>query len=321
MQRNKNWTIQRWNRPIWSDQDMDQWIGFANALRLRMYLRFIDANIDVATYTEKVKALVQTGNFFAGDIKFDAFGEDENYRNPWYTTSTSNTGNHCAAYPLVSYLKSTNDPRIAYGMSQAAGAKDYVGAIPGSHDVAKNKNADVSAIKVAIAKTKPVYFFTQSELQFLIAEVNLRFLNNDAAAKTAYEAAITADFAARDMVGQENVMFGIGGAVAWSNAASNAAKLELIYMQKWVALFYMDHIEAWSEIRRTDCPKLSSHTAEEISKNSLIYTPGELITPWISGLESGGLIKRMFYPLSARQYNVNTPEAVPASTPIWWDVK
>lgn len=218
-------------------------------------------------------------------------------------------------------MKSTNDPRIAYGMSQATGAKDYVGAIPGSHDVAKNKNADVSAIKVAIAKTKPVYFFTQSELQFLIAEVNLRFLNNDAAAKTAYEAAITADFAARDMVGQENVMFGIGGAVAWSNAASNAAKLELIYMQKWVALFYMDHIEAWSEIRRTDCPKLSSHTAEEISKNSLIYTPGELITPWISGLESGGLIKRMFYPLSARQYNVNTPEAVPASTPIWWDVK
>ncbi len=121
------------------DQDMDQWIGFANALRLRMYLRFIDANIDVATYTEKVKALVQTGNFFAGDIKFDAFGEDENYRNPWYTTSISNTGNHCAAYPLVSYLKSTNDPRIAYGMSQATGAKDHVGAIPAVMMLPKNK--------------------------------------------------------------------------------------------------------------------------------------------------------------------------------------
>ncbi len=63
--------------------------------------RFIDAGIDAAAYTEKVKALVQAGNFFTGDIKFDAFKDDENYRNPWYTTSTSNTGNHCAAYPLV----------------------------------------------------------------------------------------------------------------------------------------------------------------------------------------------------------------------------
>ena len=89
--------------------------------------------------------------------------------------------------------------------------------------------------------------------------MKLRFLNDDAAAKIAYEAAITADFAARDMAGQETAMFGTGGAVAWGNATSNEDKLELIYMQKWVALFYMDHIEAWSEIRRTDCPKLSSH--------------------------------------------------------------
>lgn len=303
------------------NQDIEQWIGFANALRLRMYLRFIDANIDVAAYTDKVKTLVQAGNFFTGDIKFDAFKDEVNFRNPWYTTSTSNTGNHCAAYPLVSYLKSTNDPRIAYGMNRAANANDYVGAIPGGHDVAGNKNADVSAINVTIAKTKPVYFFTQSELQFLIAEVNVRFLNNDAAAQRAYEAAITADFAARDMEGQENAMFGTGGAVAWSDVTTAATKLELIYMQKWVALFYMDHMEAWSEIRRTDCPKLSSRTAAEISGNSLIYTPGELITPWANGLEAGGLIKRMFYPLSARQYNANTPAAVPASTPVWWDVK
>lgn len=77
--------------------------------------------------------------------------------------------------------------------------------------------------------------------------MKLRFLNDDAAAKIAYEAAITADFAARDMAGQETAMFGTGGAVAWGNATSNEDKLELIYMQKWVALFYMDHIEAWSE--------------------------------------------------------------------------
>lgn len=303
------------------NKDMDQWVGFANALRLRIYLRFIDANIDASNFTEKAKSLVQNAKFFTGDIKFDSFKDEENFRNPWYTTSTANTGNHCAAYPLVSYLKETGDPRIAYGIIKASNIKDYAGAIPGSHDVAKNKNADVSSIDLAIAKTKPVFFFTQSELQFLIAEVNLRFLNSDAGAKLAYETAIDADFAARNMAGQGSSVYGPNGKVAWAKATSNDAKLELIYMQKWVALFYMDHMEAWSEIRRTDCPKLSSHSAKEIAASSLIYTPGELIAPWDNGLEAGGLIKRMFYPQSARLYNGNTPKAVSASTPIWWDVK
>ena len=32
-------------------------------------------------------------------------------------------------------------------------------------------------------------------------------------------------------------------------------------------------------------------------------------------------MKRMTYPLSARQQNVNTPAGVPGSTPVWWDIK
>lgn len=300
------------------DGDIDQWIGFANALRLRIYLRFIDANIETATYIERVKALVQSNTFFTGDIKFDVFKDEVNYRNPWYTTNSALTGNHCGAYSFISYLKETNDPRIEFGMLKASAAGDYVGALPGSHDEAKLKNANVSSIDYSIAKTKPVYFFTQSELQFLCAEVYVRFLSNDAAAKAAYEEAIEADFSARGLNGAVTMY---EGAVSWSVATTNAEKLELIYMQKWVALFYMDHMEAWSEIRRTDCPKLSQYTAKQVSDNPALYTSGELIVPWTNGLEAGGLIKRMFYPLTARQYNPNTPAQVAASAPIWWDIK
>ena len=50
------------------NKNIAQWKGFANALRLRMYLRFIDANIDAASYTEKVKTLVQNNEFFTGDV-------------------------------------------------------------------------------------------------------------------------------------------------------------------------------------------------------------------------------------------------------------
>jgi len=100
-----------------------------------------------------------------------------------------------------------------------------------------------------------------------------------------------------------SVMYDASGAVAWSKAADNTAKLNLICMQKWVALCYMDHMEAWSEIRRTDIPKLSSQSADAINTNPTVYTPGELISPMRNGLGAGTLVKRMYFPLVARQLN------------------
>jgi len=114
-------------------------------------------------------------------------------------------------------------------------------------------------------------------------------------------------------------MYGSAGKVAWSTASDADAKLKLIYMQKWVALCYMDHMEAWSEIRRTDCPKLSTMTASQINADATVYTPGELITP----MRNNGIayVKRMFFPIVARQLNTNTPASVPVTTSVWWDKK
>lgn len=307
------------------NKSVAQWRGFANALRLRMYLRFIDGNVEAPAYIEKVKTLVQNDNFFSGDVKLDCFLDETDKRNPWYNTNAVGlTGNHCAAYPLISYLSSTNDPRIAYGINKADADKKYVGQLPGGKTHMQSgtdgwKNKNVSAIDYSIGATKPVYFFTQAELQFLKAEVYARFLNDDESAKAAYEIGVKTDFTVRNLGGMEDAI--LNGACAWSTASTLAEKLNLIYMQKWVALFYMDHMEAWSEIRRTDCPKLSAHSAADIYKDASIYTPGDLVAPWTNGLEAGGLMKRMTYPLSARQHNTNTPAAVPGSTPVWWDVK
>lgn len=300
-------------------KNVKQWIGFANALRLRMYLRFIDAGVSATEYTAKVKALVDAGNFFAGDVKFDVYSDEAEKRNPWYACNKVELAmNHVASYPIVTYMKSTNDPRIAFNFAKAANSKEYAGELPGSKAALNKKNADFSFLNYYA--TKPVYFFTQSELKFLLAEVYLRFYNNETKAQAAYEAGINADFAARSMTADPSVMYGTGGAVAWSTAADNDAKLQLIYMQKWVALCYMDHMEAWSEIRRTDCPKLSSKTGTEINANPTVYTPGELIAPYRNGLGTG-MVKRMFFPLTARQLNKNTPAAIPLTTGVWWDKK
>ncbi len=304
-----------------ASQSLSQWQGFANALRLRMYLRFIDAGVDASSYTSKVQQLLSANDFFTGDIKFDNFANEADRRNPWYSTNYQNlnTTNHAAGYALVSYLKATGDnARLTWGFEPAADSStgDILGCLPNKKTPYSSTEKDGTVSELKYFATKPVYFFTQAELQFLIAEAQLRFNSNDAAAKAAYEAGIEADYSARGLSGASS-LYGNGGAVAWSG--SQADKLNLIYMQKWVSLFYMDHMEAWSEQRRTNVPTTSSATAEQIHANPTVYTAGQLISPFSNALGEGVFPKRQWFPYDAAQYNPNTPAAVNITQPVWWD--
>lgn len=310
------------------EKDIEQWKGYANALRLRMYLRMYNADNSVK---DKIVALVSANEFFEGDVKMDIYEDQNGNRSPFYASYYDlGTANHVGAYPLVSYLNATSDPRIAYALSKAENTGKYEGQFCGakadlpkwrSVDGKDWKNADVSGINYELfdgsGVYRPAFLFTQAELQFFIAEVKLRFNNDDAGAKAAYEAAIEADFAARGIDGYD--AFIAGGDVNWENATD---KLKLIGMQKWVALFYMDNMEAWSEIRRTGYPELSEYTAKEIYEDPTLYTPGELIQNYRNSLANNSLMKRMYYPLKARQLNPNTPQlsGFYGDTPVWWDV-
>ena len=304
------------------NKSVNQWRGFANALRLRMYLRLIDGGINASEYQSKAVALVNADDFFTGDVKWDVYSPAEGQYNPWYDVARAlATKNHVASYPIVSYYLATNDPRISYAiMKNDAG--EYVGQMPGAKTVYKDwgvdwKNKDVSAIDYTNAMAAPIYLFTQSELQFLIAETQLRW-GDKAAAKTAYEAGIAADFTSR---GVQMGNFLSGGRVNWDGMASDAARLNAIYMQKWAALFYRDHMEAWSEVRRTDVPETSTYTARQIFEDGTIYTAGNMIVPARNYIVAGGLCKRVPYPSNARQLNKNTPAEKLLSDRVFWDAK
>lgn len=311
------------------NQDIKQWVGYANALRLRMYMRLIDGGSN--DYTAKAKALVAANNFFTGDVAWDVYTDAASQRNPWgaifYEGTLAGTKNLCAAYPLVTYMQATSDPRIDYALEKSKKYNDYVGQLPGCKTkmgewtgLGSKYNDDyVSNINRAPAKAMPVYLFTQSELQFLIAEVQLRFNSNDAAAKAAYEAAVNADFASRGISGAAEFL--AGQKTNWSAQASTNDKLKLIYMQKWVAFFYRNHMEAWSEARRTDVPALSSVSAKDIYDDGTKYTPGDFINPGVNFITGGGLCKRMPYPSTARRYNKNTPAVATISERVFWDVQ
>ncbi|WP_314313409.1 SusD/RagB family nutrient-binding outer membrane lipoprotein [Hoylesella marshii] len=306
------------------EKNLSQWKGFANALRLRIYLRMIDGGIDAAGYTAKAKALVAANAFFTDDVKFDVYTNAEGQYSSWYgSIFRLKANNYVAAYPIVAYYQATSDPRISYALLQN---KDnaYVGQLPGSKTRMKEwtgktwKNDYVSEINTDAFADAPVYVFTQSELQFLIAEVQLRFNNDVAAAKTAYEAAVTADFASRGMAGKA-AAFLTGPSVDFAAQATDADRLKLIYMQKWAAFFMRNHMEAWSEIRRTDVPAISGKTAQEIYTTPSSYTAGDMIIPAVNYIQAGGLAKRVPYPQNARRLNTNTPAAKLMSDRVFWD--
>ena len=143
-----------------------------------------------------VKALVADDEFFSGDVAWNVYSNAAGQYNPWYDGYYSlGTRNHCAAYPITSYMNLTNDPRLGYAFNKSAKNSSFDGQIPGSKTLTGDwmgisssyGNDYVSLANYATATAMPIYLFTQSELQFLIAEVELRFNNNDGAAKEAYE--------------------------------------------------------------------------------------------------------------------------------------
>ena len=210
-------------------------------------------------------------------------------------------------------------------MSPATASSKYAGLMTGSRtlyqdwDGTKMYNKDVSTINVDVARAMPIYVFTKSEIDFLKAEVELRFNGNKSAAKADYEAGVKADFASRGVDGAD--AFLAGAKVNFDSQASDNEKLKLIYMQKWAAYFFRNHMEAWSEMRRTDVPVQSSASTEQAYKKPTSYNAGDVFSPGLNYYGNGKTCKRMPYPSTARKLNKNTPAAKTLAEPVFWDVK
>jgi len=309
------------------NKDIAQWKGLANALRLRMLFRLVDGGIDASANQQKIMNLVNANKFFTGNVTWNVYMDAEGQWNPWYAGFKKlGAKNHCAAYPIISYYLLNDDPRISYVLNPRAKDNTYVGQIPGAKTVefewigiatAQYQEAYVSTVNYPVAAAMPIYLYTQAELQFLIAEAQVRFGNNDAAAKTAYEAGIVADFNDRNTAGVADFLQ--GGNIVWNG--SNEEKLNRIYRQKWAALFFRDHMEAWTEARRTDVPALCPVSGKEVFESPAKYTAGDFITPAVNYSEKQGLCLSMPFPSSARKLNKNTPAAHTISERVFWDVK
>ena len=280
-----------------------RWKKFANSLRAIMALRL--SKVDAAKGKAELIAALADGVFTSNaDNVTYKYLKDANYQSPLYDNYvTGNRKDFAVSNVMIDYLVKTNDPRIAAFADKATATLTYKG-VPYGVFPAASKAQDVSlASSTKIAnQDAAVAVATYAQILFTQAEAaKLGWITGNA--KQLYEDAIKASMQQWGVYTTDAAFatFILGSDIAYSDAKA----LELIGVQKWVALFYMGY-ESWAEWRRTGYP---------------------VLTPAAKPLNASGKIpRRMAYPTTEATLNkVNYDEVVKRQgadnqdTKVWWD--
>lgn len=294
------------NNDIIYGGNVDNWILFANTLRLRIAMRM--SVVEPALAKSNAEAAVAGGVMETN--AHDAYIKT--------TANNFNTMNQATAWnefrmsaAMESVLTGYEDPRMSKYYAPIDGTTaTYKGVRNGYTQVElglpQNENTKLSNVNdrflPANQNTNPFEVIMSTEAWFLRAEGALKGWNMGAGtAKTFYEKGIeismkqwgiTDDAAIAAYTASPKTPIAVTGAVvspaltdipvAWSANASK--QLEQVITQKWIAL-WPNGAEAWAEYRRTGFPKLYSRINSEsafVAKDQVLrrvpYTIGETQT-------------------------------------------
>lgn len=286
--------------------DMDQWERFANTLKLKMFLRMINAK--PAEAEAGVKALyAANAKFLEDNAETDVFVDIPNKSNPFfeYNFRRLNTPDNLkASITLISWLDKNEDPRAAsyYG-------EDIVAAHQGDYNTVTN-----GASNPIVNATDPGVLISKAESYFMQAEARERYFAG-AGAKALYDNGVRAAFAQAGVAADAQGFIDAGGAYAYP-AGSLESKIEAIIVQKWASLFGSHALEAFFEQNRTGYPKISPVYSKDPSY-ATTYA-GQLVYS-VNGVTGAGNFPRRFvFPDVEKSRNSNTPAEVPMTTKVWW---
>lgn len=316
--------------------DVDQWIKFANSLRLRLAMRIKYAN-PAKSKSEAEKAIA--GGVMESNADNAFVATNGVSANPYFTIT--NWGEFRMSALMESILKGYDDPRIAeYFNPAAAGDQDgdgipYEGLRNGQLKVNKTpalngNNSDMNTRWLPSGPNPPIKVMTAAEVFFLRAEAALEGYNAGGTAEDLYNSGIavsmnelgTVDQAAIDAyINSGNVPAAADAdsppttdiPVALETGADKERQLEQIITQKWIGL-YPDGWEAFTEMRRTGYPKRY-----------------ELIASENPDVPADQIMRRMRFVQSEFSNNaaaVAAAQSLPElsggdknSTKLWWDKK
>lgn len=320
--------------------DVQQWIRFANTLRLRLALRISKVQPDRAkTEAEAaVAAGVMTAVSHTAMMKKTLNGGDGNG-----LSRVASYNEFSMSATMVSYMKGYHDPRISAFYQPAVNGGTFRGVRNGSPAVALNNPLNQSSQTSNVGSYWVTYnpqnkswnplleaskhVMMAAEAYFLRAEGALNGWNMDGNAKDLYERGIAVsmeNWGIRDATIVNDYTNSTAVPVAPGDVENSPAVANIpvkfgatlniqrqqIGTQKWLAI-YPDGLEGWAEFRRSGFP--------------VMYPVVQTDNP---DLPAGTFIKRLPYP-SSEAVN-NGPElrkgiqllggADNAATRLWWDV-
>lgn len=311
--------------------NVQNWIKFANSLKLRLAMRIVKADPDKAQKVAESAVAHEIGVIESNDenAMWNYFGS---INNPLFVAINYNAGDSRAAADIVCYMNGYNDNRRAsYFTESGWDGETYVGVRRGINKQPVDAYfTQYSTIK--ISASDPVLWMNASEVAFLRAEGALRGWTMGGTAAGFYEQGVRLSFEYWgatgvdayldddtsvpalyvDPAGLNTYANNISSITIKWNDAGFEESLERIITQKWIANWKLGN-EAWADYRRTGYPHLIPATDEGNLSNGVV--------------DSNRGARRMPYP--SEEYTSNTQNVQDAvsnllggadnmATDVWW---
>lgn len=287
--------------------NLASWKLFANTLKLKLYLRMVNAQPQLAQ--DSITAMINRGTLFlTANAAVTNFANIPAKDNPFYEQNIrglNTTDNVRASKTFASWLIDNSDPRAIFYFGTANPVSINQGDY-NNGDQTLNYNAASVFVQTP---TDPVIFISQAESYFMQAEAMVRYYGG-AGAQALYNSGVLSAFAA---TGNDGASF-VAGAYAFPTAGTTEQMIEAIVVQKWASFPYGCHaIEGWFERNRTGYPKSSP-----VYSTDPTYIPGQFVISANSVLPAGEYPKRLIYPYDETSRNSNAPALELATKPVWW---
>lgn len=277
----------------------NNWIKFANTLKLRIFLHYSEKNPSFAK--SKIDELVNSGASFMlnnADNFEMSFINAANSRNPIDQFETNRANNLVANAKLVNMMNGKADPRRQFYFTQIpAGSGTFVGAVsgaPASPSIYSKIHTYLrgNLVGTAYSGAAPVRMLTFAEYNFIRAEASLRF-NSSGSAQTFFQAGIRASMESAGVPAADITTY---LAANGTLTGTPAQQLEQIINEKFIANYGVV-LEPWTDWRRTGFPTLvlPSNAVTTFTPRSLFYPQSEIDLNPENVTQKAGMNTKVFW--------------------------
>ncbi|MFV0565284.1 MAG: SusD/RagB family nutrient-binding outer membrane lipoprotein [Flavobacteriaceae bacterium] len=307
--------------------DMEQWMYFANALKLKLMLRLSETsgynNTEVLSFITNNSLLTATAKI-DGSYWTDA---EEGKRHPMREFQEGGANylstNVIASKNFIDYLINNSDPRLDALFE--APSSGHEGAFFGDFDSKKDSDSDGTLDEKEnysmpiFAADMDLIIMSNWEVYFNIAEVYAR-AGDATNAKMYYDFGVTASLEQNSTTDTTIIT---SGYATWVNGTIEE-NIKQIAMQRWVANANYQHIESFLERNRTKYPSVNTLDIKRDRQYAFENFPVGQLTISVAGREktNARVPVSPVYPTDILNRNTNAPDQKQdLLEKVWWNQK